>query len=166
MDPRTGLGRIHNFRVANYQMMMNLIGYCTQYTIDEVLQLPDVKERVGVYLRYENKFKEQLRQCTRVHGNLALLDLRPESTIYPGNRFMIYALFPDCTLSLHTMWGKQNQNVVFAVGTSIFNRTSTLNNGELMLKYGGGGHEAAGTCQIDADQADGVLQELIQILSA
>ncbi len=74
---------------------------------------------------------------------------------------MIYALFPQCNISIHEMWGLQKQNTVFAVGKSILNRTSNTNIGELMLHYGGGGHANAGTCQIENDRADEVLQELI-----
>jgi nanoRNase/pAp phosphatase (c-di-AMP/oligoRNAs hydrolase) len=55
----------------------------------------------------------------------------------------------------------QKQNTVFATGKSITNRSSKTNIGELMLSYGGGGHENAGTCQIDNDRAATVLQELV-----
>jgi nanoRNase/pAp phosphatase (c-di-AMP/oligoRNAs hydrolase) len=95
-----------------------------------------------------------------------VLDLRDEETIYPGNRFMIYALFPECNISIHVMWGKQKQNTVFATGKSIFNRTSKTNIGDLMLQFGGGGHAAAGTCQADTDKAAEVLQALIEKITA
>lgn len=162
MDPRTGLGRFHDFRISNYNLMMDLIGYCEKYTVDEILELPDVKERVDIYRENEENFRDQITRCSQVSKNLVVLDLRDEEEIYPGNRFMIYALFPECNISIHAMWGKQKQNVVFATGKSIFNRTSKTNIGELMLQYGGGGHVAAGTCQIDTDKADDVLKELIE----
>jgi nanoRNase/pAp phosphatase (c-di-AMP/oligoRNAs hydrolase) len=34
-----------------------------------------------------------------------------------------------------------------------------------MLRYGGGGHLAAGTCQVDNADAERVLAELIQALA-
>ena len=105
--------------------------------------------------------KEQIRRCATVHGNLVVLDLRQEETIWAVNRFMIYALFPQTNISIHVMWGLQKQNTVMATGKSILNRTSRTHVGELMLAYGGGGHEAAGTCQVDNARADSVLQELI-----
>ncbi len=166
MDPRTGLGRFHDFRISNYNLMMDLIGYYEKHTIDEILELPDVKERVDIYSEHEENFKNQIKQCSTVYKNLVILDLREEEVIYPGNRFMIYALFPECNISMHIMWGKQKQNTVFAVGKSIFNRTSKTNIGELMLQYGGGGHASAGTCQVDADSADEVLKELIEKINA
>lgn len=161
MDSRTGLGRFRDFRVSNYTLMMDLIKYCHNHGIDDILRLPDVKERVDLYFEHAVKAKEQIQRCTTVHGNLAVLDLREEETIWATNRFMIYALFPQTTISIHMIWGVQKQNTVFATGKSILDRSSKTNVGELMLKYGGGGHEAAGTCQIENAQSEAVLSELI-----
>jgi nanoRNase/pAp phosphatase (c-di-AMP/oligoRNAs hydrolase) len=161
MDARTGLGRFKEFTVSNYQLMMQLIDYCKNHTIDQILQLPDVKERVDLYFEQEEKFKYQLQRCAQIYNNLVVLDLRNEEVIYAGNRFVIYALFPECNISIHVLWGLKQQNTVFAVGKSIFNKTSNTNIGQLMLKYGGGGHQNAGTCQIENDQASKVLKELI-----
>jgi nanoRNase/pAp phosphatase (c-di-AMP/oligoRNAs hydrolase) len=166
MDSRTGLGRFREFRISNYALMMDLIQHCLTLTIEEILELPDVKERVDLYRKYEDQFKDQLQRCSTVHGNLVVLDLREEETIFPGNRFMIYALYPKTNISIHHIWGFQKQNQVFATGKSIFNKTSKTNIGNLMLEYGGGGHANAGTCQIDNKKAEEVLQELIQKITA
>lgn len=161
MDARTGLGRFRDFRISNYALMMDLIKYCRNHSIQEILALPDVMERVNIYFEHAPKAKEQLLRCTTVHKNLAVLDLRDEEIIWATNRFMIYALFPQCNISIHVMWGVQRQNTVFATGKSILDRSSRTNIGELMLDYGGGGHEAAGTCQVDNDKAKEVLEALI-----
>ncbi len=166
MDPRTGLGRFRNFSISNYDLMMALIDYCRDHPIEQILELPDVKERTELYFELEEKFKEQLKRCGEVHGKVVVLDLRYEDTIFPGNRFMIYALNPECTISMHIMWGVQKQNTVFAVGKSIFDRSAPLNVGELMLQYGGGGHAAAGTCQSENAQAEATKKELTQKLMA
>lgn len=166
MDSRTGLGRYRGFRVPNYELMMSLIDYCRRYDIGEVLEHPDVKERVELYREHEEPAKEQIKRCTTVHGNLAVIDYRNEDQIYVVNRFMIYALFPDCNISMHILWGRGEQNTVFAVGKSIFNRTSNTNIGDLMLTYGGGGHKNAGTCQADNALADVVRDALIQRINA
>jgi nanoRNase/pAp phosphatase (c-di-AMP/oligoRNAs hydrolase) len=160
MDARTGLGRFREFRVSNYNLMMQLIDYCRDHTVEEILALPDVKERVDLYMDQQEKFKDQIQRCTTVHGNLAVLNLQEEETIYAGNRFMIYALFPDTNISIHVLWGLNKLNTVYATGKSITNRTSKTDIGELMLKYGGGGHENAGTCQVNNDDAERVLSEL------
>lgn len=167
MDSRTGLGRFREFRISNYNLMMDLIDYCKNHNIDQIMQLPDVKERAELYFSHEAKFKDQIKRCATVRGNLVVLDLRKEETIYAGNRFMIYAMYPDTNISIHVLWGVKQQNTVFATGKSILNRTSKTNVGELMLKYNGGGHENAGTCQVDNDKAEAVLSELVsQINSA
>ncbi|MGY3571841.1 exopolyphosphatase [Vibrio sp. SCSIO 43135] len=166
MDARTGLGRFREFRISNYNLMMDLIDYCENHTIEEILALPDVQERVALYREHENMFKEQIQRCASIHDNLVLLDLTGEDVIYAGNRFIIYALFPQCNISIHKMWGFQKQNIVFATGKSIFDRSSKTNVGELMLKHGGGGHKAAGTCQIAIEKADAVQQELINEIVA
>lgn len=166
MDARTGLGRFKEFRISNYNLMMELIDFCRDHSIDEILDLPDVKERVDLYIEQQELFKQQIQRCATVHQNLVVLELRQEDTIYAGNRFMVYALFPDCNISMHVMWGLKQQNTVFAVGKSILNRTSKTNIGELMLKYGGGGHVNAGTCQIENQQADSIKQELIAQIAA
>ncbi|KKJ00837.1 DHH family phosphoesterase [Prochlorothrix hollandica] len=166
MDARTGLGRFKDFRVSNYNLMMQLIDFCKTHSIDQILSLADVKERVDLYFEQETLFKEQIRRCAQVHQNVVVLDLRNEETIYAGNRFLVYALFPDCNISVHILWGLKQQNTVFAVGKSIIDRTSQTNIGELMLEYGGGGHENAGTCQVDHDQSDRVLQELVACMVA
>lgn len=161
MDARTGLGRFRDFRISNYELMMNLIDYCKDHSIYEILELPDVKERVELYFDHEDKFEDQIRRCCKVYKNLAVLDLRNEEVIFAGNRFMIYALFPDTNISIHALWGKDKQNTVFATGKSIVNRSSKTNIGELMLKYGGGGHENAGTCQVENSESEKVLEALI-----
>ncbi len=161
MDSRTGLGRFREFRVSNYTLMMDLIKYCRNHGIDDILKLPDVRERVELYFEHAIKAKEQIQRCTTVHDNLVVFDLRNEETIYATNRFMIYALFPQTNISIHVIWGVQKHNTVFATGKSILDRSSRTNIGELMLKYGGGGHHAAGTCQVENDLADEKLKEII-----
>jgi nanoRNase/pAp phosphatase (c-di-AMP/oligoRNAs hydrolase) len=165
MDSRTGLGRFRDFRISNYQLMMQLIEACQHHRIDEILALPDVKERVDLYHQQREAFVAQLRRCSSVRGSVVVVDLRHEETIHAGNRFMVYALFPACTVSVHVLWGRQRQNTVIAVGKSILNRTSGADVGALMLSYGGGGANA-GTCQVGHDEADRVVDELVGHLNA
>jgi nanoRNase/pAp phosphatase (c-di-AMP/oligoRNAs hydrolase) len=164
MDARTGLGRFKNFRISNYQLMMDLIDYCREYPIEEILKLQDVRERVELYREHERLFQEQTRKCSTVHDNVLVVDLRGEETIYAGNRFIKYALFPETNVSVQVIWGFKKQNTVLSVGKSIFNRTLEMNIGELMLEYGGGGHTSAGTCQVDNDAADSIVAEIVDRL--
>ena len=162
IDARTGLGRFREFTISNYQLMMELIDKCVEMPIDDILKLPDVEERVGLYVEHEGKAKEQIERCCSTHKNLVIFDLRDEETIWAANRFLIYAMYPEQNISIHVMWGMKKQNTVFAVGKSIFDRSSRTNIGELMRSLGGGGHHAAGTCQVPNDQSEPVLQGLIE----
>jgi len=164
MDSRTGLGRFREFTISNYSLMMELVEACRTMTIEEIMELPNVKERVELYFTQQEIFKKQIQSCAEVYDKLAVVNLQNEDTIYAGNRFMIYALYPECNISIHIMWGRQKLNTVFAVGKSVLNRTCSINIGELMLRNEGGGHANAGTCQIDNDQAEEVKQELVDII--
>lgn len=166
MDPRTGLGRFKEFRISNYDFMMMLIDYCKNHSVEQILELPDVKERVELYFEHQRESMYQIEKCAKVYHNVVVLDLRNEDEIYTANRFVIYALYPECNISIHILWGLQRQNTVFAVGSSIINRSSNTNIGALMLEYGGGGHQKAGTCQVKNDEAEAVLKQLIEKINA
>ncbi|MEU7904626.1 exopolyphosphatase [Actinoplanes sp. NPDC049118] len=165
MDSRTGLGRFREFRISNYQLMMLLIDACLQLqTVDEILELRDVKERSELYHDCSAMFVEQLRRVSHVDGDVVVVDLRGEETIHAGNRFMVYALYPEARVSVHIIWGRQRINTVFACGKSILDRSSPVDIGEVMLRYGGGGHLAAGTCQVPHEDSPRVLAEIIDAL--
>ena len=164
MDARTGLGRFHDFRVSNYDLMMELITYCVDHPIDKILELPDVKERVDLYFEQQELFKAQLDRIAKIDGKVVVIDLRNEETIYAGNRFMIYAMHPEVEVSVHVAWGFKKQNTAVMIGRSIINKASNVNIGNLCLEYGGGGHAAAGTCQIANDEVDAKLPDIIKAL--
>ena len=165
MDARTGLGRFHQFRISNYDLMMELIHYCMDHTIDEILELPDVKERVDLYFEQAKQFVAQLKRIAKVYDKVVVLDLRNEEVIHAGNRFMIYALYPETQISVHVAWGFRKQNTAVMIGKSIVNKASKVDIGELCLKYGGGGHHNAGTCQLDNDVVDKELPGIIAALN-
>ena len=165
MDARTGLGRFHDFRISNYQLMMELIDFCAHHTIGEVLEHPDVKERTEMYFEQQELFKKQLSENVKIIGKVALLDLRPLETIYTGNRFMIYAMYPEAEVSVHVAWGFQKQNTAVMIGKSIINKAGTTDIGQLCLSYGGGGHTNAGTCQLDNDIVDKELPNILAVLN-
>ena len=165
MDARTGLGRFHNFRISNYDLMMELIDHCINLSIDEILALPDVKERVDLYFEQQELFKQQVARLAKVYDRVVVLDLRDEETIYAGNRFMIYALHPEAQISIHVAWGFKKQNTAVMIGKSIVNKDSEANIGDLCLKYGGGGHRNAGTCQLENDVVDAELPNIIAALN-
>ncbi len=161
MDPRTGLGRFRNFRISNYQLMEELIEAVRTKGIDEILEMPDVKERIALYFEQDALFRGMLKKYSILDQNLIITDLRNVETIYTGNRFLIYSLYPEQNISMWIVDGKNKQNCPIAVGHSIINRTSKTNVGALLLKYGGGGHRQVGTCQVPYEDAERVIGELV-----
>jgi len=166
MDPRTGLGRFRNFRVSNYELMEALIDACATQDIDEILANPDVKERAELYFEQDALFKEMVAANTRVDGNVIITDLRGVETIYTGNRFLIYSLYPDQNVSLWAVDGRDKLNCPIAVGYSVLNRTCKTDVGALMLKFGGGGHRQVGTCQVPYKDADNAIEEIVSSMKA
>lgn len=165
MDSRTGLGRFHDFRISNYDLMMKLIDYCLEHPVEEVLELPDVKERVDLYFRQQHDFKAQLKRVTKMVGDVAVVYLKDEDIIYTGNRFLVYALFPQAKISVHVMWGLRRRTTAVAIGKSIVDRSSDVDIGALCHYYGGGGHRNAGTCQFPNDEVDGILPDILDLLN-
>lgn len=166
MDPRTGLGRFRDFRISNYQLMEELIEACRTKDIEEILELPDVKERVALYFEQDALFRGMIAAHTHTDGNVIITDLRGVEPIYTGNRFLIYSLFPDQNISMWIVDGRGKQNCPIAVGHSVLNRTSHTNVGQLLLEYGGGGHPQVGTCQVPYEEADRVIGELVARIKA
>lgn len=166
MDPRTGLGRYRDYRISNYQLMMDMIDYCRNKTVDEILEIDDVQERVKRYFEQDKLFKDMIKANTITRDNVIVLDLRNQEEIYTGNRFMVYSLYPEQNISIQVIWGLNKQNVVMTCGHSIINNTSKTDVGSLMLKHGGGGHKKVGTCQVPTEEADKVLEEIVGAMNA
>ena len=164
MDPRTGLGRFRNFRISNYQLMEELIESVRTESIDKIMKNPDIAERIEIYFEQDKLFREMIDSHTRTDGNLIITDLRNVETIYSGNRFLIYSLYPEQNISMWIVDGRNKQNCPIAVGHSIINRSSNTNVGTLLLKYGGGGHRQVGTCQVPYEDADKTISELTAII--
>lgn len=161
MDPRTGLGRWRRFTVSNYQLMEKLMDCCRTMDTHEILALSDVQERIEVYNEQTEKFKEMVKEHTKVDGNVIITDLRGVDPIYTGNRFMIYSLYPEQNISAWIVSGRGGKGCSAAVGYSILNRTCSINVGSLMLKYNGGGHKKVGTCQFNDDNMETELPKML-----
>ncbi len=161
-DARTGLGRFRDYRISNYQLMYELIDACQKMTIDQILALPDVQERLKRFFEHDVPFRKMLKEHSYTAGNVVISDLRDVETIYCGNRFMVYALHPDQNCSIWIVNGRENRNVSFACGHSIVNRTCTVDIGSLVRQFGGGGHRVAGTCQVAHAEAEKTLKALIE----
>jgi nanoRNase/pAp phosphatase (c-di-AMP/oligoRNAs hydrolase) len=166
MDARTGLGRYRDYRISNLELMMNMIKYCRTMTMDEILNVPDVQERVKRYFDQEKDYEEMIKANSRIDQNVIVIDLTNRAEILSGNRFIEYALYPQQNVSIRVLWGREKSSMVFTVGHSIINRTCGTDVGSVMLRYGGGGHRQVGTCQVDVKNAPAAFMEIISELKA
>ena len=164
MDPRTGMQNQSGFSISAHDLMVKLMDACSAMPAEEVLQLPDVRERIDCYIAQEVQFRGMLEKCSKETGNVLVTDLRNQDEMYTGNRFTVYALYPKCNVSIQVMWGYKKERVVLAVGHSILNRSCKADIGKLMLAYGGGGHARVGTCQVPAANAENVIAEIVSAL--
>ncbi|RLB98259.1 MAG: exopolyphosphatase [Deltaproteobacteria bacterium] len=164
-DPRTGLGYKRSFRISNFELMKKLPEYLRSKTAEEILSLPDFQERVQVYHEETSKYKALLARTTRIEGNAILIDFRGIAENPVGNRFMEYVLYPEQNISVRIVDGRDKQFAMISVGHSILDRTSLVDVGSLVLKYGGGGHKQVGTCQVEYDDVDRIVGEILQVIN-
>lgn len=165
-DPRTGLGYHQGYRISNLALMRDLVAHLRTKSIDEILALPDVRERADYYFASNEEFARFLVSRSRMDGPVVITDARGAKEIPAGNRFLIYSIYPKSSVSVRLIDGKEKAFVSFSVGHSILNRTSKVDVGSLMLKFGGGGHKAVGTCQVPNAEADRALGEIVKALKA
>ncbi|MFP4453986.1 MAG: exopolyphosphatase [Desulfosalsimonas sp.] len=165
VDKRTGIEDWGKFAISEKEFKSRLIDWIGQMTIDQILRQPDVAQRADVYFYYGEKYKKQLAQSAILKQNIVIIDCRGKKSVYPGNRFIIYALYPQCNVSIQVKHEPEEEKTTFSVGKSIINNTSDINIGQLMLKYGGGGHRAAGACHVPDAEAERVLSEIVEVLS-
>jgi nanoRNase/pAp phosphatase (c-di-AMP/oligoRNAs hydrolase) len=162
MDPRTGLGRFRNFTISNYDLMKLLAAECASKAIEEILTLPDVKEREDVYFEQDKLFREMLVKEIKVEGKVIVADMRGVEPLYAGNRFLMYTLYPEQNISVWIVDGRNKINCAITVGYSIINRSATVDVGSMLLKYGGGGHHQVGTCQVPYEDADRIIKDIVE----
>ena len=165
-DPRTGLGYKRSFRISNFELMKKLPEYLRSKTAEEILALPDFQERVQVYHEETSKYKALLARTTRIEGDAILIDFRGIAENPVGNRFMEYVLYPEQNISVRIVDGRDKQFAMISVGHSILDRTSLVDVGSMVLKYGGGGHKQVGTCQVEYDDVDRIVGEMLQVINA
>lgn len=157
MDGRTGIGKFRDY-------FQNLAGLLQTMSIDEVLEQPEVAERVELIKKNNAHFLSMLKEHSRLDGNVVITDFRPVDEIPVGNRFLVYTLFPEANVSLRLQWGPGKSFIAATLGHSIFNRTSKANCGEICSKFGGGGHKGAAAVPLGPDDIDQKVSDIVQLL--
>lgn len=164
MDPRTGLGKFHHFTISNQELMHNLVEWMAKCPLEEIFELPAIKERVVRYMAHIKKFEAFLKEHSYQQGRVVVTDTR-ELRIPVGNRFLIHVLFPSALIALRIFDGLNNQFAVIAAGYNIFDKSAKTDLGELIEKYGGGGFRTAAACQVPYEDAEVKLQEIISAIN-
>jgi nanoRNase/pAp phosphatase (c-di-AMP/oligoRNAs hydrolase) len=159
IDSRTGLGSFEDY-------FRKLVEWLKTMPIEAVLKQPEVRERVARIRSDQAEFTHLLSRNSFQLNNVVVTDLREIERLPAGNRFLVYMLFPDANVSLRVHWGPRHDTVIAAVGHSIFNRTCKTSVGELMSRYGGGGHRGAGTCVLPLEKAADAIDEILFELQA
>lgn len=162
IDNRTGLQDYGKHRLTHDELMNHLISEAGTRSVWEILDLPDVEERLNLYFACVEDCKSQILRRSSVHANLVVTDIRGEKTVYPGNKFLTYALFPECDVSLHV--SHAGALTLFSAGKSVLDRNCRLDIGVIMKKFGGGGHPGAGACRVEEHLAEETLSRLIKEL--
>ncbi|MEE9166801.1 MAG: exopolyphosphatase [Candidatus Neomarinimicrobiota bacterium] len=163
LDPRTGLGLIHDFAISNYQWVLQVPHLLTEHTVDEVLAMPDTQERIMKYHELQETAAEFYSENSYLDGNVIVTDVRGKK-IPAANRFLIYTLpsLEEGNISVRIADGKKGEFDTISVAHSIFVRSSTVDANELCRKYGGGGLKGAATCQPLLDESDKVFKDIVE----
>ncbi len=157
LDSKSGLGDPREY-------FLELIPAVATKSIQEVMELPSVRERANRLKEQDRHFREAAVAHSRLDGPLIITDFRSLDPLPVGNRFLIYTVFPDAMLSLRIQRGRAANTVSVSGGRSIFTRTSRANIGIVMSLYGGGGQPGAGACVLPAATADAQIAEIVAAL--
>jgi hypothetical protein len=159
VDPRSGY-------IPSHDYFLQLVELIRDLTIEEIILLDDVRDRVREFFKQQDEYKVSLLKNSYLNGDVIVTDFRGEAKIPIGSRFLIYALFPGSTVSVRVFNSDHSDRVVLAVGHSIINRKCKVDVGNLLAEYGGGGHVGAGTCKVMPDLADGAINDIVERLNA
>ncbi|MEX0806689.1 MAG: exopolyphosphatase [Candidatus Binatia bacterium] len=131
-------------------------------SLEEVLCDPEVSRRCQRVRDEQEKLRKLLLERTSMKGNVIYVDLRGIDEIPDGNRFLIFTLFPKGNIQVKVADDAQRENTTsISVGYNIFNTTSNVNVGELLSRYGGGGHKVVGSCRVPNDKAEQAIREIV-----
>jgi hypothetical protein len=153
-------GKLGDFK----EYFKNLMEWIKTSSLSEILLSDEVQQRIE-HVRSEHKlFVSALRECSRVEGNVIVTDSRQLRYFPNGNRYLIYTMYPEQNVSV-SIFNKRNSDVsVIFCGHSIFNRTCNTDINSLLRKYNGSGRISAGTCVVNQNEADNILNSIIDEL--
>jgi len=133
--------------------------------IEDVMKDGDVKARCDEVIRENSEYREHLSKRTQIDRGVALTDFSDLMIAPQGNRFLVYALYPETHVAVKIRRDyHETDSVIVSVGHSIFNRTCNVNTGFLLSRFGGGGHRGAGACKMKISLMEKALPEIMNTL--
>jgi oligoribonuclease NrnB/cAMP/cGMP phosphodiesterase (DHH superfamily) len=141
---------------------LRVIELLREETLKTMLNDPEVKRRSQIIVDEQDKLRKILLERATLKGNVIYVDLRGLQEVSEGNRFLIFTLVPQGNIQVKIADDTQRENTTaISVGYNIFNPTSKVNVGELLQRYGGGGHKVVGSCRVPNDKADQAIKEIV-----
>ncbi len=160
LDPLTGLNRFHDFSKSHEQTLRDLAQNFEKLSIEQILSLPDIVERIHIYKTYQDHFIKQIKRCSTTYKHLVVVDLSHEDIIYPGNPFMVYALYPEADISMIIQNSGDTSD--FEIGASIINLNNSLDIGAMLRSMGGSGHKKEGKIKCAQSDKNNLKMKLIE----
>jgi hypothetical protein len=124
---------------------------------------PEVKRRCRRVVETNTVYEKALRENTTLEGHVSITDFRNLDPAPNGNRFLVYSLFPDCTVNVKIVFDEDHLASI-KVGHSILNRGCKVNVGKMLSAFEGGGHPGAGACRFDRDKTPDYLTRIVHTL--
>ena len=141
---------------------LRIINLLRDKSLEETMDDVEVKRRCQKVLSFQEKLRAILLANTTLKRNVIYVDLRQVHDLPDGNRFLLFTLFPQGNIAVKVSYDTQRPDTTaISVGYNIFNKTATVNVGELLQRYGGGGHKVVGSCRVPNDKAEQAIQEIV-----
>jgi hypothetical protein len=132
-------------------------------SIDRIMDDPQVKKRCRRVVAANIAYEKALVAHTTMTEHVSVTDFRHLDPAPNGNRFLVYSLFPDCTVNVKILFEDEHLASI-KVGHSILNRGCRVNVGTMLSAFGGGGHPGAGACRFDREKAAAYLRQVMDML--
>ena len=143
----------------------HLTSLLRRFPVESVVADPEVAVRCREAVERNSVFKTHLLNNTRLQEHVAITDFRSMQPAPDGNRFLVYALYPEASVSVKIRFADPlSENLIVSVGRSILKDGCNVNIGKLLTRFGGGGHAGAGACKFSAADGDRYIPEIINTL--
>ena len=156
---------VSNGEYPNESYWNRLVDLLGKYEIHQVLKDSEVKRRCQDIVYQNEQYAVHLKANTRLEKHVAITDFSHLASPPSGNRFLVYALFPESTVNVRIRHEDKNREIMaVSVGHSIFNPHCKVNAGVLLGGFEGGGHFGAASTRFHTSKAKEYIPQIIDAL--